>query len=94
MTTWDQALDRFAAALAEQRVAAAQDEPELLAYSPPDDLGPLPARLAARARSLLAEAEQLTELLRTRSRGVQREIALLARHRPEAAAPSFLDQAL
>ena len=95
MTTWTAVLDDFERTLVEQRAALDRgDAQDITGYTPPAGLGPLPASLAGRARAALQEAERLVHDLQSATASTQRELGLLDRMRPEAAAPSYLDQAM
>ena len=70
---WDQVLDAFEACLAEQERQLDEDPAaELVAFTPPAGLGPMPAEVSERAGRLLLRAGQLgdrvaSQLTQTRS---------------------------
>ena len=93
--SWDSALDAFEQSLAAQRAAvAAGTYDQVVAFTPPPGLGPLPPALAPRARALLVAADDHTRQVQALAGATQRELALLGRMHPEAASPSYVDQAM
>lgn len=92
---WTTALDDFERTLVEQRAAVDRGDPhDVTAYVPHPGLGPMPVSLVPRAKALLQEAERLVHDLQSATTSTQRELGLLDRMRPEAATPSYLDQAM
>ena len=90
-TGWEQALERLAQHLAEQRRAVESGDLRALdPFVPEAGLGPLPVELHDRARRLHAECEALVaQLTAARDRTAQDLAALL---RPQSdAAPSYVD---
>lgn len=95
MTDWANVLEDVERTLVEQRAALDRgDVQDITGYTPPAGLGPLPASLAGRARAALQESERLVQDLQAATASTQRELGLLDRMRPEAATPSFFDQAM
>ena len=94
MTGWDEELDAFEIRLAQQWRALAAGRPqdvESFSSSPGAALGPLPARVSDRARTLAAAADALTAELAARTAAVARQLKLVSVLRiPEQAASSFL----
>ena len=93
MTGWDEELDAFEARLHQQRCALAAGRPQdVESFAPAAALGPLPARVTDRARTLSATADALTAELTARTVAVARQLKLVSVLRsPEQLASSFLD---
>lgn len=82
---WDDVLDELADRLERYRSALDGRGPFPAPYGLPPDLGPLPPRLAARARSIVAGQHDVEHELRARLGALG---ALVHGHR---AGPAFLD---
>jgi hypothetical protein len=93
---WDDALDALAEELAAQRAALPAGQPTRPpAIEPPAGLGPLPPRLAERARRLLAENQAVTAAVEAALARVERELNALERSAADPPSiPSFVDRRL
>lgn len=77
-TSWDLVLDALDDRLV--RVAHGPDAGNTCdQWKPPSNLGPLPLRLAGRARSLLERSEHLVDEIEVTQAEVARELSTLAR---------------
>ena len=76
-TAWIAVLDQMEGDMARLR-RSAQDSEELFelptGWSPPEDVGPLPAALGPRARVLFAEMQELSALLKDRRDETARQL--------------------
>ena len=80
MSDWAAALDEFEQRIAAQRAALdLGDAPDLGAFVPRQELGPLPPSLEARARSLLAESRDVEAELAGALAHVGQDLALVRR---------------
>lgn len=91
---WAAALSDFEACLVEQEHRLAERRPDLVvAYTPPGDLGPLPAELGDRARALAERSNALEARVHGAMDATRRQVVLTRRIASDAAAvPAYLDQ--
>lgn len=81
--SWAEVLDDFGRCLAAQEsLVATGRHDQVVAFQPPDGLGPLPAHLELQARALLTRSEGLEQAVRTELDGSRRRAALLRRLQP------------
>ncbi|HEX8973762.1 hypothetical protein [Oryzihumus sp.] len=77
---WEQVLDEFEACLAEQERQLDEDPAaDLVAFTPPTDLGPMPLEVSERAGRLLLRAGQLGDRVAAQLGGAGRQLALANR---------------
>ena len=93
MTPWQVCLDALSDHLAQQREALADGRPEdVRTFAPPPGLGPVPADLAERLRSLAAENDALGAALAAAGAAAARQLQLVGvLHSPQPATASFVD---
>lgn len=79
-TPWEQALEDFAARLADQRAALHAGQPDAVPpFAPPPSIGPLPNDLRERAESLLQEAAELQAEMAASLATTTREVRVVRR---------------
>ena len=80
MSSWTATLDEIEQRIAAQRAALdVGDAPDLPAFVPLDDLGPLPPELEARAVALLAESKDVEAELAGALAHVGQDLAMVRR---------------
>jgi hypothetical protein len=93
---WAEVLDALESILEQQADAVCDgDMTAIDTFSPPADLGPLPAALAPRARMLLAEAAALETAVEVALGATGRELAVVRRSvhaSPASSSPHFIDE--
>ena len=98
MSDWAAALDEFERRIAAQRAALdLGDAPDVGAFVPRLELGPLPAALEERARALLAESKDVEAELAGALAHVGQDLAMVRKLDASTGRPAgarFLDTAL
>ncbi len=91
---WGHVLDELEACLAEQERQLDEDPyAELVAFTPPTDLGPMPLEVSARAGVLLLRAGQLGDRVVAQLAGAGRRLAVANRiGGPRPGRTAYLDR--